>query len=421
VTRVLIIGAGVAGLAAARRLVEAGAHVIILEARNRVGGRIHTVHQPDWPIPIELGAEFVHGKPPEIWHIAGADNLTLKELQGVTWCSSEPGVRKCDDVWKRWEKVAAALKKTKGDESFSQFILRYKGDAETKSFATAFVEGFNAARADRIGIEHLRIAQAASDRISGDTPHRVLSGYDSIVRWLSAFDRTDADLHLKNPVYEIRWRRGNVRANGFEASHAIITLPLGVLQSNIVRFMPEIEHKKIAASRLAMGAVVKVVVQFDSRFWEEQGLANLAFLHATGESIPTWWSTNPVVTPILIGWAGGPAGEALALKNQDEISGIALSSLARTLKMGLSAVERRVRATVVADWQEDACASGAYSYVPVGGYSAAAELARPVENTLFFAGEATNYSGHSGTVHGAIATGCRAAHELLESVQRRAA
>jgi len=84
---VLVIGAGLAGLAAARRLAVAGMHVTILEARDRIGGRVHTFRDRRIEIPIELGAEFLHGKPPEIWNIVRRENIIVGSLEGANWCS----------------------------------------------------------------------------------------------------------------------------------------------------------------------------------------------------------------------------------------------------------------------------------------------------------------------------------------------
>src|SRR5947207_7221695 len=110
---VLIIGAGVAGLAAARQLAKAGVQVTILEARNRIGGRVHTIRDPRLPIPVELGAEFMHGTPKELWNIVREENLMLGSLEGDNWCSENHSLQKCNDFWPRWEKVAKQLKRGK--------------------------------------------------------------------------------------------------------------------------------------------------------------------------------------------------------------------------------------------------------------------------------------------------------------------
>jgi monoamine oxidase len=423
VQSVLIIGGGASGLAAAHRLARAGVRVTILEARDRLGGRIHTLCDARLPIPVELGAEFVHGEPDEIWNIIHAENLLVGSLEGDNWCSENRSLKKCNDFWSRWNQVARQVKrgKTYPDRSFSEFLNTTRFDNETKQAATQFVEGFNAARADLISMQHLALAQEASDRVSGDVPYRIFAGYDHIVRALSRFDSERVDVRLNTIVDEIEWRPGHVRANAFEADLAIITVPLGVLQAGVIRFMPDLEGKKIAAQEIVMGHVVKAILCFDSMFWEERGLTDLSFLHARGEKFPTWWTTRPIVAPILVGWAGGLPAEALSYNPEEAIHRAAVQSLASALKINPSHLEGQITASFIYDWQSDPFSLGAYSYVPVGAITAPIQLAEPVSDTLFFAGEATNSDGASGTVHGAIATGYRAADEVLKAVHRRAA
>jgi monoamine oxidase len=423
VQSVIIIGGGVAGLAAAQRLAQRNIKVTILEARDRLGGRVRTLRDRRLPVPVELGAEFVHGKPREIWNIVRAENLMMGSLEGDNWCSENHVLKKCNDFWPRWNNVARLLKRGRSypDRSFSEFLETLQLDDETRQWATEFVDGFNAARADLISLQHLSISQEASDRISGDTPYRIFSGYDRVVRVLSRFDRMRVDIRLNTIVDEIEWRPGHVRVNEFEADQAIITLPLGVLQARVVRFIPDLEEKRSAAHEMVMGHVVKAIFCFQEPFWEEHGIPNLSFLHARGEKFPTWWTTRPIATPILVGWAGGPPAEELSFKSDDAIRGAAIGSLANALKIRPSRLERQVTASFVCDWQADPFSLGAYSYVPVGAITAPIRLAEPVADTLFFAGEATNSDGHSGTVHGAITTGYRAADELLSLARLQAA
>jgi len=420
---VLVIGGGLAGLAAARRLVKAGMHVTILEARGRLGGRVHTIRDSHFPVPIELGAEFVHGKPEEIWSVIQARSLVVGSLEGDNWCSQDNVLKKCNDFWPRWQKVANQLRgaQTYPDRSFKEFIETFRLDSETRQAAIRFVEGFNASSAEMISVQFLADAQEMSDRVSGDIPFRVFSGLDNIVRSFSEFDSDEVEIHLDTPVRKVEWRPGYVRVEGFEAEKAIVTLPLSILKSGMVRFSPALREKDAAARELIMGQVVKIVLCFDSAFWEERGMANLGFLHAIGEQFPTWWTTHPAATPILVGWAGGPAAKPLSLRSSEFILGAALVSLSNALNLSTSSIEGHLRAYVVVDWQADPFSLGAYSYVPVGAITAPLTLAEPVENTLFFAGEATNSDGNSGTMHGAIATGYRAASELLDGLRRQAA
>jgi hypothetical protein len=201
---VLVIGAGLAGLAASRRLSDAGMHVTVLEARDRIGGRVCTLRDPGVEIPLELGAEFVHGKPPEIWDIIRRKNIIVGSLEGKHWCSDAQTLKQCNDFWSRWAQVAGPLKrgKTYPDRSFAEFISGMRADVETKRAAVEYVEGFNASRADAFSVQFLANAQESSDRISGETPYRVFQGLDTIADIVGG-SMGGVELHLNTPVEAI--------------------------------------------------------------------------------------------------------------------------------------------------------------------------------------------------------------------------
>jgi monoamine oxidase len=272
---------------------------------------------------------------------------------------------------------------------------------------------------------------------------RLVNGYDGVVEWLRAkLDPPRVTLHLNTVVTAIRWRRESVTARvqspsghalpSFKARRAIITLPLGVWQADAgaeggVRFEPELKEKRAAASRLVMGPVSKIVLCFRERFWEQLkrkggDLTQMSFLHALNNSsvacpIAVWWTAQPLKAPVLTGWAGGPAAESLSHRGEGFILERALSSLAQLFGLSRAEVEGQFSAWFTHDWQADPFARGAYSYVSVGGINAPKALAAPVDDTLFFAGEATDFTGQSGLVHGALATGRRAAAEVLRACQ----
>src|SRR5262249_53312149 len=314
---------------------------------------------------IELGAEFLHGKPKEIWQIVKAENLITGSLEGDNWCSEDHALKKCNDFWPKWEQVARQIKKGKTypDRSFSDFIDSLNLDPETKQVAFEFVEGFNAARPDRIGMQFLAQEQENADRISGDMQFRILAGLDSVVRVLSRFGRDLVDVRVNTTVNEIEWTAGRVRVDGFAADGAVVTLPLGILQAGQVRFIPELPEKQSAANQLIVGHVVKIIICFNSPFWEERGVTRGRFIQPGGGKVPTWWTTRPMVTPILVGWAGGPPAEDLTLKADGLILSAAIESLAHTFKMQPAAVESQIRAAVVKDWQAESFSLGAYSYI----------------------------------------------------------
>jgi len=330
------------------------------------------------------------------------------------------------------------------DLSFRDYLNHHCKNAsdQTKSAATMFVEGFNAALDDIISVRSLAQQNKAEDQIDGDRQFRILNGYDHLVRYLEDDARSaGARIILNSIVKEISWAPNKVSvsvdgSNGtdkFQARYVLITLPLGILQSEpgstaAVRLIPEIPEKTTAMKFLRMGEVLKINLIFREAFWEQleldskegrQSLNDFSFIHSADAKLPTWWTQLPVRTSMLVGWTGGRLAERSADCDDQKIVEAGLSSLSEILRIPKSRIENFLLSYHFHNWSRDPFTKGAYSYTAVGGYDAPAELARSVQDTLFFAGEATNTEGHIGTVHGAIATGLRAAREVIGSLGER--
>jgi len=425
---VIIVGAGAAGLAAARELSAAQLKVIVLEARDRIGGRIHT-HFDKWP--IELGAEFVHGKPPETLAIADRAHLKLQSIPNLHWHFHDRVLTKSGEFWSKVEDVMDEMSRYHGrDQSFETFLDQYKRKTQIediRSIATLYVEGFHAAHADRISVHGLNKTNEAASEIEDDKQFRVEDGYVRIAQALhDEAVRAGATFHFNTTVEEVSWKRNDVTvatttSQQFKARRLLVTLPLSLMRT--VRFVPALTEKQNAADKLAMGHVIKVMLRFREPFWEElsipgedgklDDLKDLTFIHAPAELLPTWWTQFPVRTPVLAGWAGGTRAEKLSVESADSLLDHALESLTHIFGVSKGVLEESLAEFYTHNWQRDPLAAGAYSYIPLGGVDASAQLARPVDDTIFFAGEATNEVGHHGTVHGALATGIRAGREIL--------
>jgi monoamine oxidase len=415
---VIVIGAGIAGLAAARTLAEAGLRVALIEARDRVGGRIHTVPAAEGELPVELGAEFIHGLPAELIHLVEEAGLTRFELEGDSRCFRQEQGRlgPCGhhrEVAELFDQLSRS-ELSQDDLSFAEFVAQHRFKPEAVAWATNYVEGFNAADANRISIRSLQKQQAAEDAISGDRLFRVVEGYNRVPAFLlRRFLDAGGELATSTSVQAIRWKPGSVEVSTaagrlFHAAAAISTLPLGVLQARTVAFAPQPLEILAAADRLAMGPAARVVYEFDRGFWSNSdSLKGLSFLFAPEATPPTWWTTVPRPSSMLTGWvAGRKAGQL----NRAELPETGLTTLAGILGID---VRKHLLRWHQHDWEIDTHSLGAYTYVPRGAIHASDELSVPVAATLFFAGEHTDTSGHWGTVHGALRSGYRAAEQVL--------
>jgi monoamine oxidase len=434
---VIVIGGGVAGLAAACELAAAGIKVTLLEARGRLGGRAFTEQCDSFPIPIELGAEFIHGKPPELLAVLEGAKLTFCDVSEHHWFIDQGVLTRSVDFWDKVMELMGHMSVDKPDQSFREFVNSWPDDPESRKAKAAvltFVEGFHAARPERIGVHGLIKAIEAEQEIDGERSFRMLSGYSGLVQWLrEQAESRGANIHVNTIVKEIHWKPQDVAVictsgadqRTFRATAVVITLPLSVLQASAVLFVPELPaEKQKAISGLEMGQVVKITFQFRTRFWESlhlkglnDSLSELGFLHDPELMFPTWWTLLPVRAPFLIGWVGGPKAEILLQRDQESVLQEALASLSHLLNVPLDFLQREFQAGYFHNWQEDEFSLGAYAYVSVNGLPLQESLAKPLANTLFFAGEATSV-GHIGTVHGALHSGQRAAREILAQLPR---
>jgi monoamine oxidase len=435
---VIIIGAGIAGLAASCELASAGVFVHVIEARRRVGGRIFSEAGGE----IELGAEFIHGKPPVIWEPLQQVAVELVEVQGENWCVSRGQLTPCD-FFSEVDKILQQMDDTVPDESFLQFLERCcpdrqkdSGWEEVKQHAIGYVTGFNAADPALVGVHWLVQGMRAEEAVAGDRTFRLRGGYRQLVELFHARAITRrVQIHPSTVAEQIRWKPGWVevlvnrvgRPDVFRAPKLIVTLPLGVLkapvgQSGSVQFTPPLPPSKLdALDKLEMGQVIRVTLRFRERFWENLSppgkseiLAELGFLFSQDQWFPTWWTKMPEHTPIITGWAPFRAAERLSGRDESFVIQRSLQSLGQLLGVTPQQLQNPLQDAHFHDWQSDPFSRGAYSYGKVGADGAQRALAEPLDNTLFFAGEATDVTGNNGTVHGAIASGYRAARQMLE-------
>jgi monoamine oxidase len=411
---VVIIGGGIAGLCAANELLRHDCTVTVLEAKERFGGRIHTIHEGT--LPIELGAEFVHGKSKPLLKAIHTAGLSMHEVPASNRIF-EKGKLRPVKIWDKVGKVMDRINPRAPDCSFREFIDKQKLDERTRRLMLAFVQGFDAARPERISARALLAAERSAEKMSGDAQARVNEGYSALVQFFEKEIRSRGGTLVTNAlVRRIRWKTGAVevivhRAGSeeiFPAEAALITLPIGVWKTREVLFEPAVAEKQEAADALQFGNVLKITLVFRKQWWPK---ADFGFIHAFEERIPTWWSDPRGL--VLTGWAGGPKADALLTQSSAQLEALALAILRKIFSTG--PLRKQLIASHSYNWANDPHIRGAYSYIPVNGLELPKVLGAPCEGTLFFAGEATVTDAQMGTVFGALESGLRASREILKS------
>jgi monoamine oxidase len=442
---VIVVGAGAAGLAASIQLARSGLLVTILEARDRIGGRMFMHRDPALHSPIAMGAEFIHGLPSEIWEPLQARHAPINEVSGDVWCSQNGELSTCD-FFSEVDQILKKMDTDSPDESFLNFVARCFPESknnpklsEAKKRAVSYVKGFNAADPSRVGVHWLVQGMKAEEKIQGDRAFRSENGYEDLLdHFRQEIREIGVVVHRQTIVDSISWSCGGVEIDArkddepfkISAPRVLITLPLGVMKAaatekGAVRIAPTLPRTKLGAlQKLEMGKVIRVVLRFRERFWDKlsppkqssKDLSAMSFLLSEDEWFPAWWTSMPDNLPIITGWAPFDCAERLSGRDRSFVTDRALQTLGNLLHANPQTLGGLLEAAYFHDWQNDPFSRGAYSYGAVGSGGAQEALASPLENTLFFAGEATDTGGHNGTVHGAIASGHRAAQEILGTI-----
>ncbi|HEY1890497.1 MAG TPA: NAD(P)/FAD-dependent oxidoreductase [Steroidobacteraceae bacterium] len=428
---VIVIGAGAAGLAAAAALGGSGHSVLLLEARDRLGGRIWTRLEPEIAAPVELGAEFIHGDSPETGELLRRAGSAAIDTAGEYWSFIDGRLQRRTEslIGKVRAAIEAADVLSGPDKSLEDFLASEHGRAlpeDARAMARAFVSGFDAADPRLVSL-HSVAEEWRPGGMLDSSQSRPLGGYRTALHALcAALAGSRVRLQLQTVVTAVRWSDRSVEVDGLRlgqpfhatARKAIVTVPLGVLKApadapGAIGFTPPLEAKQAALAKLLSGPVLKVVLHFSRPFWTEQDggrYADASFFHAPGKVFPTFWTTVPVRAPLLNAWVGGPSAARLSELSDEEIVMQAMDCV-RTVFGGGNGMAQ-LQAAYIHNWARDPHARGAYSYVAAGGGNAREELATPLRGTLFFAGEATDTTGEATTVTGALRSGTRAALEV---------
>ncbi len=410
----LVIGAGAAGLMAAYELSGAGLPVTIVEAADRPGGRILTLQDNGFSFPVEAGAEFVHGSLPITLGLLKLADIAHRPVKGKM-------VRVRKGEWGRedlfsddgWSELMAKMGELPGDMPLGDFLDTYFAEDRYALLCNAvrgFAEGYDLADLSRAST--LALYQEWQEEGQGE--FRVEGGYSRLIHYLEqqCLSR-GCKIHYRAPVQEVRWQKGAVElrcADGqtFFGSKLITTVSLGVLQlaagaSWGLRFAPDIPAYREAALAMGYGSVIKVLMEFKSSFWEKKG-KDTGFI-LSDEAVPTWWTQHPDGSRLLTAWIAATAMRNFRALDEQTRLKTCMDSLATIFGVNVDFLKGELAAYHVHDWMDEPYVRGGYSYETVGSGTARALLRQPLEDTLFFAGEALYEGPALATVEAALDSG----------------
>ena len=414
---IVVIGAGAAGLMAARELSLAGRKVTILEARDRCGGRIHSLPAAEFGYPAETGAEFVHGEAPVTRSLVREAGLSLLPIQGTQWTVEDGKFSREESQVPHKAQLHKALEELKDDLTVAEFLRRlFAGPTydRLRHSIERMVEGYDAADPERASTLALREEWMDGAR---STQARIAGGYGALVDFLTAGCRNHGvAIHLGSAVTAIEASNGkgvvhcaNGDAHGYDA--VVLTVPLPLLKGIL---LPPTERERVAAAaHIGFGNVIKILLRFETHWWGEKrtDLADLTFLLSDAR-IPVWWTQHPADLPVLTGWFGGPKTECMASLGEYELIEAGIASLAEIFRCDPKELMRNLVAARAINWAHDPLARGAYSYVTPQTRAAQAVLSRIDGGAVFFSGEALYRGRDMGTVEAALASGLETARTL---------
>ncbi|HTH93001.1 MAG TPA: NAD(P)/FAD-dependent oxidoreductase [Candidatus Paceibacterota bacterium] len=416
---IIVIGAGASGLMAARELGKNGKKILVLEARDRVGGRIAPISEEMLGYPLEGAAEFVHGNGAVTRALLAEANMHVVPVEGDYWSVHSGSPKKNDFLEVEKGAFTEKLSTLTEDISMSEFISAYFSDEKyevLRNDVTRMIEGYDAGDLDRISALAIRDEWANEE---GWEQGRVMEGYGAMVAFLeSECKKQGTEIVLNTEVTGIEMTDQGVAIHtktgaAYEAEKVIVTVALPIIKT--ISFTPAIPEKMAAIDAMGFGPAIKMFLKFKTEFWKplNNGEYKDMQMIISNELMSTWWTQYPHDIPIITGWFAGPKVWQFKESSDEEILDIALTCLAKTFSLEKEMLQNELVASKVMNWAADPYTQGAYSYPTVGYKESADILLESIQDKLFFAGEALYTGKEIATVEGALASGKEVAEKIL--------
>jgi monoamine oxidase len=418
---IIIIGAGAAGLQAGRILSRAGRRVTILEAAAEPGGRIHTIMPPGFSGPLEGGAEFIHGELPLSIALAKEAGIVLQPVKAQMTHAGDG--RQQEGSGQDWGRLMQEMEALKTDMTIADFLsVHFGGEryANLRESVRRFAEGYDLADLRRVSTRSLHREWSKEE---DEEEYRLVGGYRQMTDFLAAeCRRQGAALHCSSPVTEVSWKKGQVevttaKGDVFTAGGLIVSASLGVLETGGLRFNPSLPGMKETLSQLGYGSVIKIILEFKTRFWLKKKQKGQTLFLLSEEEVPTWWTQAEEESPLLTGWLAGERMERFRRLDEPGRLDSCLRSLGSIFSLEPAALRGELVASLVLDWSSAPFVRGGYSYDTLRSAEARTGLSRPVADTIWFCGEGIYEGDAPGTVEAALCSGQEVAEKLVRSLQ----
>jgi monoamine oxidase len=423
-TAIIIIGAGAAGLLAARELSAAGVAVTLLEAASRPGGRMHTLvplpgQSGGFSRPVEEGAEFIHGELELSLKLAKEAGIPLHPVRAQMVRIRKGNWSGDGMATEGWNELMEKMASLQEDLPIAVFLAqKFPGEkyADLRDSVRRFAEGYDLADMNRASTHAL---YQEWSREGEEEEYRLEGGYQRLTEHLVAQCRANGcSIHLSTPITEIRWQPGRVEAVAanaqvFSAGRLLITAPLGVLQSPDLRWSPSIAGQLEAVRQLGYGTVIKILLEFATPFWRGKKKTGQTLFLLSDEPVPTWWTQTDDENTLLTGWLTGENMRIFQSLPPDARLNHLLSSLAVLFDVDRNSLMGQLKASRILDWSAAPYIKGGYSFETVDAAGARALLSQPVAQTLYFAGEAFYEGIAPATVEAAFSSGLAIAKKII--------
>ncbi|SFV36111.1 flavin monoamine oxidase family protein [Thermoflavifilum thermophilum] len=426
----LIVGAGAAGLQCGVTLAEAGQKVLILEARNRAGGRIHTFIDKHTGYTLDAGAEFIHGQLPHTFEWVKKLRLPVSAVTGknirlLSDVSTTPPAQEA--AWKKFHEILSRLRQDTTLDSFLHTYFPEESYSDFRREVLRFAMGYDAADPTRVSMLALRDEwereEGPNYRID-KAPHLQASGYGAMIdgmigrfqqaggKWLVA--HTVRLISLSTPAFVQVKAHFRQKILTYTADRVVITLPPGIFQKygpKSISIEPGAKSIIQVMQRLGYGTATKIITLWKHPWWRSRFGPDMGFLISQAP-VPTWWTAYPNDWPILTGWKGGPhpLGNSTPVIQKDTV----IQSLVQVSGIPAKILQKEMLKCFIFDWYLDPFACGSYSYPVLGFQTLIQQLQAFFPQRLYFAGEAYHNRPPWGTVESALCSGQEVAEAILE-------